>query len=135
MIDARSLASVLSEIDVVVDGLLDICSRKQEVLISGDVAALEKLIPAEEDLMARLELLEKERCSMVELLDAEAGEVARLRDSLREKAKKIAGTNERNRRLLKQGLEIVQYELRLLLPQGGYGNPAAKGPLVFDHRV
>ncbi len=136
MTDARSLASVLPEIDAAMDRLLDLSSQKQQLLVSGDVAGLEKIVSVEQDLVARLELLERERSSAVELPDSKAGAAAaRLRESLREKAKKITDTNERNLGLLRQGLEIVQYELRLLLPQAGYGNPAAKGPLMFDHRV
>ena len=136
MTDARSLASVLSEMDGAMDVLLDMSSKKQEMLVSGDVVGLEKVVSAEQDLVAKLELLESERSSAGEPSDEKgAGQVAGLRKSLREKAKKITDTNERNRGLLRQGLEVVQYELRLLLPQAGYGNPAAKGPLVFDHRV
>jgi flagellar biosynthesis/type III secretory pathway chaperone len=122
--------------DAAMDALLDVSSKKQEMLVSGDVAGLEKVVSAEQDLVAKLELLESDRSSAGEPPDEKAaGQVIGLRKSLREKAKKITDTNERNRGLLRQGLEVVQYELRLLLPQAGYGNPAARGPLVFDHRI
>jgi flagellar biosynthesis/type III secretory pathway chaperone len=135
MMSSRSLAWILLEIGVAMDSLLDLSSRKTDILTAGDVAGLEKLLPAEQDLVQRLGLLEEERVSRAGDDAGDAAELLSLRESLREKAKRIALVNGRNQSLLRQGLEIVQYEMRLLLPQGTYGNNPAKWPLVFDHRV
>lgn len=136
MTSPRTLASILREIGAAMDNLLDLSSRKTQVLIGGDVAGLEGLLSVEQDLIQRIRLLEEERmvCSGVPATEP-AGEVSEIKQSLRDKAKRITEANGRNQRLLRQGLEVVRRELKILFPQGNYGSPAAVGPLVFDHRV
>lgn len=135
MTSPRTLASILLEIDAMMDKLLDLSSRKTEVLTGGDVAALEGLLSVEQDLVQRLRLLEQERVACpAELLSGEE-DISELRESLRDKAKRVSKANTRNQRLLRHGLEVIQREIRILFPQGNYGNPAILGPLVFDHRV
>ena len=124
MTNTRSLSFILSEIASAMDALLELGREKTAVLVSRDIAGLEKLIPSEQDLLRRLEALESER--------RKAGnefcpEIERLRVSLRDKAQRIADINERNRGLLRRGLDLVQYELKLFFQEGK--------PLVFDHRV
>jgi flagellar biosynthesis/type III secretory pathway chaperone len=124
MSNKRSLNLILSEIGSAMDALADLGREKSEVLVERNVAGLEKLIPSEQDLVTRLEALEIERRAAA----TETGpEIERLRESLKQKAKRIAETNERNRGLLRRGLDIVQYELKLFFQEGK--------PLVFDHRV
>ena len=124
MTNTRSLSFILSEIGSAMDALMDIGRKKAEVLVSRDIAGLEKLIPSEQDLVRRLHALETER----EKAGSESGaEIELLRVSLKDKAQRIAEINERNRGLLRRGLDLVQYELKLFFQEGK--------PLVFDHRV
>lgn len=136
MTTSRSLSSVLLEIGLAMDSLLDLSSKKTGTLTSGDVVGLERLLSVEQDLIQRLGFLETERASCSEdTASAVNAEALDLRESLKEKAKRISEINARNQSLLRQGLNIVKYELRLFLPQGKYGSALALGPLVFDHRV
>ncbi|MGE5579864.1 MAG: flagellar protein FlgN [Bacillota bacterium] len=124
MTNTRSLSSILSEIGSTMDGLLELGKRKAEILVRRDISGLEKLIPSEQDLVRRLEELESERQAVPAQSDSE---IELLRVTLKEKAKRIAEMNERNRGLLRRGLDLVQYELKLFLQEGK--------PLVFDHRA
>ncbi len=136
MTNSRSLNLILSEIGSVMDGLIELGSKKTDVLVQRDIAGLERLIPAEQELVSRLDTLEKERSAAATAVGGPAGpEVLSIRESLRQKAKRIAEISERNRGLLRKGLEIVQYELKLFLPEGNYRGPGLREPLVFDHRV
>lgn len=124
MTNTRSLSLILSEIGSAMDGLLELGKKKTEAVVSRDIGGLEKLIPPEQDLVRRIEALESER----QAAPAQSGsEIERLKVALREKAKRIAEINERNRGLLRRGLDLVQYELKLFLQEGR--------PLVFDHRA
>lgn len=124
MTGTRNLSSILSEMGSAMDALLDLGRRKSEVLVGRDIAGLEKLIPSEQDLVQRIASLEMER----EAAPAETGfEVERLRVTLRDKAQRIAEINEQNRGLLRRGLDLVQYQLKLFFQEGK--------PLVFDHRA
>lgn len=128
MTSMRNLSFILSEIGSAMDALLDLAGKKSDVLVERDIAGLEKLIPSEQDLVVKLEALEKERrAAAAEMTGPDSPEIDRLRQSLKQKAKRIAETNERNRGLLRRGLDIVQYELKLFFQEGK--------PLVFDHRV
>ena len=124
MADKRSLSFILSEIGSVMDQLLDTSQKKLEILVDQDLAGLEKLIPAEQELVHRLSTLEDERMATD---DCDDSEVAHLKAALREKAEKITEINERNRGLLRKGLDLVEYELKLLFSEGR--------SLVFDHRA
>jgi len=124
MTNTRSLSLILSEIGSAMDDLLEIGEKKTGVLVARDISGLEKLIPAEQDLVRRLEALENERQAAA---TDSGSEIERLKVALREKAKRIAEINERNRGLLRRGLDLIQYELKLFLQEGK--------PLVFDHRA
>ena len=135
MKDARSLASVLSEMDAVLDSLIDISRQKQEIIVRGDSKALESILPLEEGLLNDLDLLEKERMERYQAAQSGTEAVNALRRTLRDKAALVSAANERNQALLRQGLEIARYILGLFVPDVGYGKQAAAGPLVFDHRA
>jgi flagellar biosynthesis/type III secretory pathway chaperone len=106
------------------DDLLELGKKKTEVLVVGDIGGLEKLLPSEQELVQKLQTLEGERQTAPAQSDSE---IERLKVALREKAKRIAEINERNRGLLRRGLDLVQYELKLFFQEGK--------PLVFDHRA
>lgn len=133
MTSPRTLALILREIGALMDNLLDLSSRKTQVLTAGNVAGLEGLLSVEQDLVQRMRLLEEEREGCAGGANGST-EIEELKRSLRDKAAKISHVNGRNQRILRQGLDIVRREMKILFPQGSYGNPTL-GPLVFDHRV
>ena len=124
MTTTMSLSFILSEIGSAMDALLELGLKKAEALSSRDISGLEALIAREQDLVRHLAALEVER----EKHREESGpETERHRLSLKDKAQRIVKINERNRGLLRRGLDLVQYELKLFFQEGK--------PLVFDHRI
>jgi flagellar biosynthesis/type III secretory pathway chaperone len=117
------------------DKLIDLAGQKSEAIVDGDIPRLNEVTAEEEELSRSLAALEEERLRLVGSSDQGDPEIDRLRQSLREKADRIEVLNERNQELLRQGLRLVEFELKLLLPQPSYSGTPAKGPVVFDHKV
>lgn len=130
-----TLSFVLREIASAMDKLIDLAGQKSEAIVDGDIPRLNEVTAEEEELSRSLAALEKERLRLVGSSDQGDPEIDRLRQSLREKADRIEVLNERNQELLRQGLRLVEFELKLLLPQPSYSGTPAKGPVVFDHKV
>ena len=82
-----------------------------------------------------LAALEEERTRLAGPKAEASPEIETLRNSLREKAEKMRVLNERNQELLRQGLKLVEFELKLLMPQPSYKGAPAQGPVLFDHKV
>ena len=138
MVETHGLASILSKMAGVMDGLLEVFGRQQRAIVTGDITQLEASVRDQEELAAELALLERERIGAAGPGGSGAfqdAEVERLRSILKERAAKIARESERNKLLLKRALEVVQHELGLVYPQTGYGRPLSQSSLVFDHRV
>ncbi len=111
--------------------------EKKQILIDGDVPALEKMTDREQDVSSVLRNLEIRREKimddmstvlgkpkteltikyMIELLDKQPDEQARLselRTSLHEVLTEMSQINELNKMLTEQALELVEYDLNLL---------------------
>lgn len=130
-----TLSFILREIGSAIDKLIDLAEKKSEAIVDGDIDRLNELT-AEEGVVSRsLASLEDERIRLMGSTGEDDPEVEQLRQSLREKADKMKTLNERNQELLKQGLRLVEFELKLLMPQPSYKGTPAKGPVVFDHKV
>ncbi|HHY44750.1 MAG TPA: flagellar protein FlgN [Firmicutes bacterium] len=130
-----TLSFILREIGSAIDKLIDLAEKKSEAIVDGDIDRLNELT-AEEGVVSRsLASLEDERIRLMGSTGEDDPEVEQLRQSLREKADKMKALNERNQELLKQGLRLVEFELKLLMPQPSYKGTPAKGPVVFDHKV
>lgn len=130
-----TLSFILREIGSAIDKLIDLAEKKSEAIVDGDIDRLNELT-AEEGVASRsLASLEDERIRLMGSTGEDDPEVEQLRQSLREKADKMKALNERNQELLKQGLRLVEFELKLLMPQPSYKGTPAKGPVVFDHKV
>lgn len=130
-----TLSFILREIGSAIDKLIDLAEKKSEAIVDGDIDRLNELT-AEEGVVSRsLASLEDERIRLMGSTGEDDPEVEQIRQSLREKADKMKALNERNQELLKQGLRLVEFELKLLMPQPSYKGTPAKGPVVFDHKV
>lgn len=130
-----TLSSILSEIGSAVDGLIELADRKTDAIVNGDIERLNEVTAQEEQISRALAALEEERLRLMGSADQEDAEVEGLRRLLRDKVSKLKLLNERNQELLKQALRIVEFELKLFMPQMAYGGAPAKGPVVFDHKV
>lgn len=132
----KTLSSVLLEIGQALDGLIDLSQRKARVVIENDMAGLDAIVRSEEELSRRLASLEDERSKAAACAaDADEDEIEALRQSLREKVEGLKVLNERNQRLLKQGLDLVEFQLKLLMPQPSYKGAPRPGPVMIDIRV
>ncbi len=150
-------------------GLLELSMQKTSILIKGDVAALQKLTDEEEVMVDRVGALDRKReeymkdvanvlnkdvntlklHQIVEVLQGRENEQTRLQkvhDALFEVTRSISRVNEQNRALIKQQLELVEFDMNLIrsmhsAPEtaeygrdamaGGYGMPGA-APGSFD---
>jgi flagellar biosynthesis/type III secretory pathway chaperone len=130
-----TLSSILREIESVFDQLIHLAEQKAEMIVSGDVSGLDEIVAKEEDASRNLAALEEDRARLAGSVAQDDPEVERLRHSLRGKADKMKILNERNQELLRQGLRLVEFELKLLMPQPSYNGAPAKGPVLFDHKV
>lgn len=132
----RTLSFILREMGSVLDKLIELAGRKADVVCANDTEGLDEIVRAEEQAARDLAALEEERaCVIAEEAESYAGEVEELRLALHGKAERLRVLNERNQRLLRQGLELIEFEMKLFMPQPSYKNAARPGPMLVDFRV
>jgi flagellar biosynthesis/type III secretory pathway chaperone len=121
--------------------LLDLARQEQRALVRGDVAALQRLVAAQEEVVAQVRGLERARMQLLELVADRVGrpvdrlslrelvsscppDVARRLDQQREQLtevlRELADVNKANALLVRAHLEYVQH-LASLLSQAGDG--------------
>ncbi len=133
----ENLLEVLTREEEEYEKLVKLEYEKKQILIDGDVPALEKMTDREQDVSSVLRNLEIRREKimddmsmvlgkpkseltikyMIELLDKQPDEQARLSDlrtRLKETLSELGQINDLNRMLTEQALELVEYDLNLL---------------------
>ena len=133
----EDLLDVLGKEERQYQELIELGKRKREVVIKADIAALDVITAEEQDAASVLQNLAKHRNSvlndmatvlgknpesmtvtkMIGYLDAQPEEQAKLirqRDTLLEAGTQMRAMNEQNEVLLKQALEMVEFDLTLL---------------------
>lgn len=133
----EELIDVLEKEDAVYKQLIPITEEKTKVIIKNDLDALQAITDKEQDAVERLSALEKKRGeiminmgtvlnrdpktlklrTMVELLakrPAEQKRLAVLHDSLTAQIKHLAALNDKNKMLIDQSLEMIQFEMNLI---------------------
>lgn len=118
-------------------GLLEISQRKTPVIVSGDLEKLQKITDEEQEMVNRLNRLEHTRTEVVKdiatvlnkdvtqltltsLIDMLAGRtseqnaLAEIHDKLRRIIRELKRVNEQNGALLKDSLEMVEFEIAML---------------------
>lgn len=149
----RSLINTMKELVTIHEQLLEVTSRKKDVLIEGNIDALSKLIQEESKLVRSLGKLEEERMFQVKQfldskgLEAEGISLAQLlhlipttedREALQKEAEKLQQTveeirklNELNAKLIQDSLAYVNQTIELVTDtnsdQINYQSPI-KGP-------
>ncbi|MCM1026301.1 MAG: flagellar protein FlgN [Roseburia sp.] len=131
------LIEVLEQESNEYEGLLSLSQKKTPVIVSGNLEELQKITDDEQELVSRIAHLEKKRAettadianvlnrdvtilkldNLIGMLAARPQEQQRLaavHDRLRSAVRGLQRTNEQNRELLVNALEMVEFEMNLL---------------------
>lgn len=131
----EKLTSVFEKMLILYQEILELCYQKREVLVQGNVKELEKIMKQEETLLFQVTKLDRISKSMIQDLSvmygltdkgvtlskisqvADQDMICNFKDIEQEHHNvilKIAEVNEVNKKLVEQGLLIVNYSLNLL---------------------
>ncbi len=133
----EDLLDVLGKEEQQYQGLIELGKRKREVVIKADIAALTEITDEERDVASTLQNLAKKRTrvlndmatvlgkdpkeititKMIGYLEGQPEEQRKLserRESLLQVGSQMAAINQQNEVLLRQALEMVEFDLTLL---------------------
>lgn len=131
------LIEVLEQESSEYEGLLSLSQKKTPVIVSGNLQELQKITDDEQELVSRISHLEKKRAEttadianvlnrdvanlkltnligMMAARPAEQQKLAAVHDRLQSAVRGLQRTNEQNRELLANALEMVEFEMNLL---------------------
>ena len=131
------LIDVLEKESQEYEKLLDLSMRKTPVIVSEDLDELSKITDDEQIIVSRINNLDSQRTEaiddianvlnkdvsqlkivdLIQMLAARPEEQAKLAavyDRLRENVRNVKRTNEQNRELIEQALELVQFNMNVL---------------------
>ena len=133
----EDLISILEQEDSVYEDLLKLSMSKTPVLISGDLEALSRITEDEQEIVNKVNALDKKReegmkdianvlgkdvktLKLTDLIDvlrsrpAEQNRLAAIYDKLSDTIGQMKRTNEQNRELIESSLEMVQFDMNVL---------------------
>lgn len=133
----ENLIEVLSQESEEYEGLLALSQKKTRIIASANLEDLQKITDDEQEVVGRLSRLEKKRVEItadianvmnrdvneMKLLDliemmadrpAEQAELAKSHDRLRRTVRELQRINEQNMELLRDALDMVEFEMNLL---------------------
>ena len=120
----ENLIEVLEQESKEYEGLLSLSQKKTPIIVSGDLAELQKITDDEQESVGRINHLEKKRvgvtadiANLIEMMAARPAEQQKLaaaHDRLQRAVRELRRTNEQNRELLANALEMVEFEMSLL---------------------
>lgn len=133
----ENLIEVLCQESGEYEGLLELSRKKTQIIAGADLEELQKITDDEQELVDRLNRLEKKRVevtkdianvlnrdveemklsSLIEMLSArpaEQAQLAKAHDRLQSAVQSLRRVNEQNRELLEEALEMVEFEMNLL---------------------
>ena len=133
----ENLIEVLCQESGEYEGLLELSRKKTRIIAGADLEELQKITDDEQELVDRLNRLEKKRVevtkdianvlnrdveemklsSLIEMLSArpaEQAQLAKAHDRLQSAVQSLRRVNEQNRELLEEALEMVEFEMNLL---------------------
>lgn len=138
------MASLIDELVEVLDKenteyitLIDLSTEKTSAIVKNDIEALQRIMTSEQQIVDRINVLEKDReqtigdiCSvihvdsrdltvavLIDLLKKQPAEQEKLRavhTKLKKTLDKMVRINENNKALMKQSMEILDFEMNLL---------------------
>lgn len=133
----EDLISILEQEDSLYEDLLKLSMSKTPVLISGDLEALSRITEDEQEIVNKVNALDKKReegmkdianvlgkdvktLKLTDLIDvlrsrpAEQNRLAAIYDKLSDTIGQMKRTNEQNRELIESSLEMVQFDMNVL---------------------
>ena len=133
----ENLIEVLGQESEEYDGLLALSQKKMRIIAGANLEDLQKITDDEQEVVSRLNRLEKRRIevaadianvlnkdvetmkltNLIEMLSARPAEQAALaavHDRLKSVVREVQRTNEQNRELLEEALELVNFEMNML---------------------
>ena len=133
----ENLIDVLGEESEEYEGLLDLSRKKMRIIAGANLEDLQRITDDEQEVVGRLSRLEKRRIevtadianvlnkdvetmkltNLIEMLSARPAEQAALaavHDRLKSVVREVQRTNEQNRELLEEALELVNFEMNML---------------------
>ena len=133
----ENLLEVLDQESTEYEGLVELSQKKTPLIVSGDLESLQKITDDEQIIVSRLHNLEKKReevtadianvlnrdvetlklINLIDMLSGRPEEQARLaevHDRLRNAVHALQRTNEQNKELLNNALEVVEFEMNLV---------------------
>ena len=133
----ENLIDILDRESKEYEGLLEISQRKTPIIVRGNLEELQKITDEEQNVVNRLNSLEHKRIevtkdiatvlnkdvtkltltSLISLLDARPAErnaLAQVHDRLHRTVHEVQRVNEQNGALLKNSLEMVEFEISLI---------------------
>lgn len=133
----EDLISILEQEDSLYEDLLKLSMSKTPVLISGDLEALSRITEDEQEIVNKVNALDKKReegmkdianvlgkdvktlklTDLIEILrsrPAEQNRLAAIYDKLSDTIGQMKRTNEQNRELIESSLEMVRFDMNVL---------------------
>lgn len=133
----EDLISILEQEDSLYEDLLKLSMSKTPVLISGDLEALSRITEDEQEIVNKVNALDKKReegmkdianvlgkdvktlklTDLIEILrsrPAEQNRLAAIYDKLSDTIGQMKRTNEQNRELIESSLEMVHFDMNVL---------------------
>ncbi|MCI7558086.1 MAG: flagellar protein FlgN [Lachnospiraceae bacterium] len=133
----EDLISILEQEDSLYEDLLKLSMSKTPVLISGDLEALSRITEDEQEIVNKVNALDKKReegmkdianvlgkdvktLKLTDLIDvlksrpAEQNRLAAIYDKLSDTIGQMKRTNEQNKELIESSLEMVQFDMNVL---------------------
>ena len=143
----ENLIEVLCQESDEYEGLLTLSQEKTRIIASADLEKLQKITDDEQEVVSRIARLEKRRTevtadmanvlnkdvenfklsNLIEMMasrPAEQAKLARVHDRLQNSVRELRRTNEQNKELLENALEMVEFEMNLLQAAKGAPEPA-----------
>ena len=133
----ENLITVLQEEGVAYEELLELSMKKTPIIVSGDLEKLQKITDEEQIVVAKINHLDAKReevtkdianvlnkdvksLKLVDIINLmsqrpiEQKQLATAHDKLKEVVGQMTRVNEHNKELIKQALEMVEFDLNLI---------------------
>lgn len=133
----ENLIEVLGQESEEYEGLLALSQKKMRIIASANLEDLQRITDDEQEVVGRLNRLEKRRIevaadianvlnkdvetmkltNLIEMLSArpaEQAQLAAIHDRLSSVVREVQRTNEQNKELLEEALELVSFEMNML---------------------
>ena len=133
----ENLVSVLSEENSLYEKMIPLAERKTQIIVANDLESLQKLTEKEQALVNRIGVLEKQRAeviinigtvlgvkpeklnfkNLIEALKGQPKEQQQLRelhDTLKRTTDRMVSLNNRNKDLINQSLEMIEFNLNYI---------------------